>query len=41
MDGDYTTRGGILDCHIEVAGNFQKVCDSLVSWIQRADLKKE
>jgi hypothetical protein len=30
-----------LDYHIEVAGNFQKVCDGMLSWIQRQDLRKE
>jgi hypothetical protein len=35
-----TTRD-LVDFHIEVGGNFQKVCDNLVNWVIMNDLKKE
>lgn len=30
-----------LDSHLVVAGNFQKACDLLLSWVQEQDLRRE
>ncbi len=35
------TARDLVDFHIEVGGNFQKVCDNLVNWVIMNDLKKE
>jgi hypothetical protein len=41
MVDNKTRQHDHLDYHIEVAGNFQKVCENLLTYIKHYDIKKE